>query len=77
MNNGLDPLAHAKDTLLDLAIRFGTKLLVAILIVPNRKVVGEILHNTVGFASPRSEWVSPRSCADVASAFRTHRWKCV
>jgi small conductance mechanosensitive channel len=33
MNNALDPLAHAKDTLLDLAIRFGPKLLVAILIV--------------------------------------------
>ena len=33
MNNQLDPLAHAKDTLLDLAIRFGPKLLVAILIM--------------------------------------------
>src|ERR1700738_2490820 len=33
MNNALDPLAHAKDTLLDLAIRFGPKLLVAILIM--------------------------------------------
>jgi small conductance mechanosensitive channel len=33
MNNPLDPLAHAKDTLLDLAVRFGPKLLVAILIV--------------------------------------------
>jgi small conductance mechanosensitive channel len=33
MNNTLDPLAHAKDTLLDLAVRFGPKLLVAILIV--------------------------------------------
>jgi small conductance mechanosensitive channel len=31
MNNQLDPLAHAKDTLIDLAIRFGPKLLVAIL----------------------------------------------
>ena len=33
MNNPLDPLAHAKDTLVDLAIRFGPKLLVAILIL--------------------------------------------
>jgi len=33
MNNPIDPLAHAKDTLLDLAIRFGPKLLVAILIL--------------------------------------------
>jgi small conductance mechanosensitive channel len=33
MNNQLDPLMHAKDTLLDLAVRFGPKLLVAILIV--------------------------------------------
>src|ERR1700726_2358988 len=34
MNNQLDPLAHAKDTLLDLAVRFGPKLLVAIFIMP-------------------------------------------
>ena len=33
MNNQLDPLAHAKDTLLDLAVRFGPKLLVAMLIL--------------------------------------------
>ena len=33
MNNQLDPLAHAKDTLLDLAVRFGPKLLVAIVIL--------------------------------------------
>jgi small conductance mechanosensitive channel len=33
MSNQLDPLAHAKDTLIDLAIRFGPKLLVAILIL--------------------------------------------
>jgi small conductance mechanosensitive channel len=33
MNNQLDPLAHAKDTLVDLAIRFGPKLLVAVLIL--------------------------------------------
>jgi small conductance mechanosensitive channel len=33
MNNQLDPLAHAKDTLLDLAIRFGPKVLTAILIL--------------------------------------------
>jgi small conductance mechanosensitive channel len=33
MNNQLDPLARAKDTLFDLAVRFGPKLLVAILIL--------------------------------------------
>ena len=33
MSNEIDPLAHAKDTLLDLAIRFGPKVLTAILIV--------------------------------------------
>jgi len=33
MNNQLDPLAHAKDTLLDLAVRFGPKLLAAMLIM--------------------------------------------
>jgi small conductance mechanosensitive channel len=33
MNNGLDPLAHAKDTLIDLAVRFGPKVLVALLIL--------------------------------------------
>ena len=33
MNNQPDPLAHAKDTLIDLAIRFGPKVLVAILIL--------------------------------------------
>jgi len=33
MNNQLDPLAHAKDTLLDLTVRFGPKLLVAMLIM--------------------------------------------
>jgi small conductance mechanosensitive channel len=33
MKDPLDPLAHAKDTLVDLAIRFGPKLVVAILIL--------------------------------------------
>jgi small conductance mechanosensitive channel len=33
MTNQIDPLAHAKDTLLDLAIRFGPKMLTAILIL--------------------------------------------
>jgi small conductance mechanosensitive channel len=33
LNNQLDPLAHAKDTLIDLAIRFGPKVLVAALII--------------------------------------------
>jgi small conductance mechanosensitive channel len=39
MNNQLDPLAHAKDTLVDLAIRFGPKLLVAIVILAIGSVV--------------------------------------
>src|ERR1700734_2401881 len=34
MNNQLDPLAHAKDTLLDLAVRFGPKVMVALRILP-------------------------------------------
>ena len=33
MDNQLDPLERAKDTLFDLAVRFGPKLLVAILIL--------------------------------------------
>ena len=33
MNSQLDPLAHAKDTFLDLAVRFGPKVLVASLIL--------------------------------------------
>lgn len=33
MNNALDPVAHAKDTLVDLAIRFGPKVLAAVLIL--------------------------------------------
>src|SRR6266705_5709269 len=33
MNNGLDNLGQVKNTLIDLAIRFGPKLLVAILIL--------------------------------------------
>lgn len=33
MNNALDPLGHAKDSLIDLAIRFGPKLLAAIIIL--------------------------------------------
>jgi small conductance mechanosensitive channel len=49
MNNGLDPLAHAKDTLLDLAVRFGPKLLVAILII----VAGIIAAGWVGRALER------------------------
>ena len=49
MNNQLDPLAHAKDTLLDLAIRFGPKLLVAILIL----TVGFFVAGWVGRAIAR------------------------
>ncbi len=33
MNNALDPLGHAKDSLVDLAIRFGPKLLAAVIIL--------------------------------------------
>ena len=49
MNNQLDPLAHAKDTLLDLAVRFGPKLLVAILIL----TVGFFVAGWVGRATLR------------------------
>ena len=49
MNNGLDPLAHAKDTLLDLAVRFGPKLLVALLII----VAGIIAAGWAGRAIDR------------------------
>jgi small conductance mechanosensitive channel len=49
MNNQLDPLAHAKDTLLDLAIRFGPKVLVAILII----TVGFFVAGWVGRAVAR------------------------
>ena len=49
MNNQLDPLTHAKDTLLDLAIRFGPKLLIAILILTVGFFVagwaGRAIHN--------------------------------
>jgi len=33
MNNALDPLGHAKDSLIDLAIRFGPKLVTALIIL--------------------------------------------
>ena len=49
MNNQLDPLAHAKDTLVDLAIRFGPKLLVAILIL----TVGFVVAGWVARATDR------------------------
>jgi small conductance mechanosensitive channel len=49
MNNQLDPLAHAKDTLLDLAVRFGPKLLVAILIL----TVGIFVAGWIGRVSDR------------------------
>ncbi len=49
MNNPLDPLAHAKDTLLDLAVRFGPKLLVAILIL----VVGFFVAGWIARATGR------------------------
>jgi small conductance mechanosensitive channel len=50
MNNGLDPLAHAKDTLVDLAIRFGPKVLVAILIL----VIGSLVAGWVARAIARA-----------------------
>src|ERR1700676_1398856 len=49
MNDPLDPLAHAKDTVLDLAIRFGPKLLVAIVII----TVGFIVSGWVARAIDR------------------------
>src|SRR5258708_5251651 len=49
MNNQLDPLAHAKDTLLDLAVRFGPKLLVAILIM----TVGSFVAGWIARATDR------------------------
>jgi small conductance mechanosensitive channel len=49
MNTGLDPLAHAKDTLIDLAVRFGPKVLVALLIV----IVGLIVAGWVARATDR------------------------
>ena len=49
MNNSLDPLEHAKDTLFDLAVRFGPKLLVAILIV----VAGAVVAGWIARAAER------------------------
>ena len=51
MTSQLDPLTHAKDTLLDLAIRFGPKLLVAILILTVGFFVagwaGRVIHGSL------------------------------
>ncbi len=49
MNNELDPLAHAKDTLIDLAVRFGPKVLVAVLIL----VIGFLVAGWVARATDR------------------------
>lgn len=49
MNNTLDPIAHAKDTMFDLAIRFGPKLVVAILIL----VVGALVAGWVARGAER------------------------
>jgi small conductance mechanosensitive channel len=49
MNNQLDPLVHAKDTLFDLAVRFGPKLVVAILIL----TVGFFVAGWIARASDR------------------------
>jgi len=49
MNQELTPLGHAKDTLIDLAIRFGPKLLTAILIL----TAGAFIATWVGRAASR------------------------
>ena len=49
MNNGLDNLAQVKSTLIDLAIRFGPKLLVAILIL----TVGGFVAGWIGRTAAR------------------------
>ncbi len=50
MTNEIDPLAHAKDTLVDLAIRFGPKVLTAILIL----TVGAFAAGWVARATARA-----------------------
>jgi small conductance mechanosensitive channel len=50
MNDGLDPLSHAKDTLVDLAIKFGPKVLTAIVIL----VVGAFVAGWVARATARA-----------------------
>jgi small conductance mechanosensitive channel len=59
MNNQLDPLAHAKDTLIDLAIRFGPKLLVAILILTAGFFVAGWVARAIGRALHRLDLEPP------------------
>jgi small conductance mechanosensitive channel len=59
MNNQLDPLTHAKDTLIDLAIRFGPKLLVAILILTAGFFVAGWVGRAIGRGLRRLELEPP------------------
>ena len=59
MNNQLDPLTHAKDTLVDLAIRFGPKLLVAILILTAGFFVAGWVGRAIGRGLRRLELDPP------------------
>jgi small conductance mechanosensitive channel len=59
MNNQTDPLTHAKDTLLDLAIRFGPKLLAAILIMTVGFFVAGWVARAVGRGLQRLELEPP------------------
>jgi small conductance mechanosensitive channel len=59
MNNQLDPLAHAKDTLIDLSIRFGPKLLVAILILTAGFFVAGWVARAIGRALHRLDLEPP------------------
>ena len=59
MNNQLDPLTHAKDTLIDLAIRFGPKVLVAILILTAGFFVAGWVGRAIGRGLRRLELEPP------------------
>jgi small conductance mechanosensitive channel len=59
MNNQLDPLTHAKDTLIDLAIRFGPKVLVAILILTTGFFVAGWVGRAIGRGLRRLELEPP------------------
>lgn len=59
MNNQLDPLTHAKDTLIDLAVRFGPKLLVAILILTAGFFVAGWVGRAIGRGLRRLELEPP------------------
>ena len=59
MNNALDPLGHAKDSLIDLAIRFGPKLLAAIIILVAGAVVAGWVARMSGRGLERLELEPP------------------